>query len=283
MRRPNYIGYNPNKFRYPSSIQPMENYYKDKTMKYKNFRGNADDSQNVLPRFDRTSLVAYWPFIDNLNDYGPNAFHWTLSSSSPTTGHRPLFLPAQRNKALYISNTRYRIEHNAAWAWGTSNFTFMFWHHVNHSNQWGWAGNSTSLTGGFITKRTNDSDTGWEFYNNGSSAQTGRMNFRIQSTDIVSTALVPNNEWTHWAVVRVGTGASQTTMYKNGVLDKQGTYATNMTSTSYLQLGRSITYAQYNRGSSVQHFMAFSRALSELEIATIIMQTSDRYIDTSEL
>lgn len=283
MRRPNYIGYNPNKFRYPSSVQQSHDHYKDKTMRYTNYRGGADDSQDVLPSFDRTNLVAYWPFINDLNDYGPNGFHWTLSSSSPTTGHRPLFLPAQRNKALYLSNTRYRIEHNAAWAWGTSNFTLMFWHHVNHQQQWGLIGStSSSRTAGLISKRSSDSDSGWEFYNNGSSTQTGRMNFRIVSTDLVSTDLVPSNTWTHWAVVRTGTGSGQTILYKNGIVDKTGTYATNMVSTSYIQLGKSILYGQYNRGSSIQHFMAFSRALTNVEILAFINQTGQRFTDLSE-
>ena len=279
MRRPNYIGYNPNKMRDQSTIQQSHDYYKDKTMLYNSYRDRSDNSQDVLPTFDRTSLVAYWPFIDNLNDYGPNGFHWTLSTVGIQGGHKPLFLPAMRNKALYFENNWWTIPTNAAWRFGTGNFTLMFWHHVNDVEAW--STSAGSPTHGLINMRTNDADTGWEFYSNG--GIKGKMTFRMQNLDLSSATNVSSNKWEHWAIVRYGTGANQTYMWRDGVFESYRAYATNMQSTAYLCLGRSQTYGQYNRNSSIQHFMAFSTALDQKQISLIINQTSDKNIDTSEM
>ena len=275
MKKPNYIGFNPEKLREPSSVQSLHDTYKRIQFKYRYPRGIADVSQLDLPIFDKTSLVAWWPFIHDLKDYGPNGFDWTPSTTVKTTRSTPIFLPGQRGKALYLANQNWAIAHNAAWSWGTGNFTLMFWMHVNHQEQWGLAGlgSSSTLGSGLISKRTNDSDTGWEFYNNGSAAQSGHMNFRMQNIDLVSSGLVPSNQWTHYAVVRYGTGASLTYLYINGYLDATQTYTTNIASTSYLSLGRSIFYSQYNRGTSIKHFLAFSRALDQREILTFINRT----------
>lgn len=275
MKKLNYIGYNPNKLRYPSQIYSSHDLYRDITMKHINYRGGSDYFQDKLPDFDRSNLIAYYPFIADLKDYSSNANHFTLDTTKGTTGHKPLFLPAQRNKALYLQNTVYVANHIAAWLLGTGNFTIMFWHHVNHQEQWGLAGLGTnsSLTAGFISKRTNDSNAGWEFYNNGTSTQSGRMNFRILNTDLVSSTLVNTNKWTHYAVVRSGTSTNQTTMYVDGVVNKTGTFATNITSTEKLKIGVSIHYNKFNIGSSVQHFIAASRAWSINEIREFINKT----------
>ena len=58
------------------------------------------------------------------------------------------------------------------------------------------------------------------------------------TSNLVETSVAPPiGQWTHYALVREGTGSNQTKIYKNGILEKTGTDSTDWTVTAATGLG----------------------------------------------
>ena len=74
------------------------------------------------------------------------------------------------------------------------------------------------------------------------------LRFTDTISNISSTATIPNNTWTHVAVVREGTGTNQTKLYINGVNDGQGTVTTDFTQTEQVRIGTNRSAAEYFNG-----------------------------------
>ena len=78
-----------------------------------------------------------------------------------------------------------------------------------------------------------------QIFYNVSNSQKVRFNV-TDGTAIESTGTAPAKAWSHFAVVREGTGSNETKIYINGKLEAQGTISTNLTETT-LQIGRPNT------------------------------------------
>lgn len=273
MIKPKSIGINTHKFTVPSKIKNISDDSNEKLLAHPWYMDNSTNSSDVLPNFDRSNLVAWWPFISDLKDYSGNGFHWQFNTTAVSPGSKPLFLPALRNKALYLFNMEYTLPNNSAFRFGTSAFTIMFWLHVNSWKCWSGQTAGGNATGALIHMRASDSDRGWEFFNNAAASTLGKMCFRVRSTDLLSSTIVPDNKWTHYAVVRKSTATNDTLLYINGILNATQTIATNITSTSYLSLGKSRYYGKFATGVSIQHLMIFNRIVIREEIIRFMSAT----------
>ena len=94
-----------------------------------------------------------------------------------------------------------------------------------------WVYRSASGTYGLISKGT--STTGWSVSLNASN----QVVFSFAASSFNSTGTVAATTWTHIAVVREGTGASQTKIYINGTNDGTGTVATDFSGTDVMYVG----------------------------------------------
>ena len=88
-----------------------------------------------------------------------------------------------------------------------------------------------------------------QIFYNVSNSQKVRFNV-TDGTAIESTGTAPAKAWSHFAVVREGTGSNETKIYINGKLEAQGTISTNLTETT-LQIGRP------NTSSGTEYFNGF--------------------------
>ena len=121
-------------------------------------------------------------------------------------------------------------------ALGTGNFTLEGWiRRVDTNTNFYVSGSTTNDFGFFVG--AGSSNIG--FYG-GSSA-----NF-VNLTN--TTINVSGGRWYHVAVVREGTGANQTSIYIDGILQGSGTVATNYGSTAIL-VGSSTTTTEYSAGN----------------------------------
>lgn len=94
-----------------------------------------------------------------------------------------------------------------------------------------WVYRSASGTYGLVSKGTNT--TGWSVSLNASN----QVVFSFAASIFNSTGTVAATTWTHIAVVREGTGASQTKIYINGTNDGTGTVATDFSGTDVMYVG----------------------------------------------
>lgn len=112
---------------------------------------------------------------------------------------------------------------------GTAAFTIEGWFNLE----------SISLPLSLLGKGT--STTGWNIAIDAS----GYLTFTHGTTTITgTTTAVPVFSWAHFAIVRTGTGANQTSIYLNGTLVGQGTVATDFNQTNPLYVGASRTATQ---------------------------------------
>ena len=114
------------------------------------------------------------------------------------------------------------------YSFGTGNFTIEGYIYPN----------SASGTQGIMGIGNAVSPACQIFYNV-SNSQKVRFNV-TDGTAIESTGTAPAKAWSHFAVVREGTGSNETKIYINGKLEAQGTISTNLTETT-LQIGRPNT------------------------------------------
>lgn len=106
------------------------------------------------------------------------------------------------------TNNRFSIPNNAAFNFGTADFTVEFWLYC--VTAW------TSMSNpGIAGQKLTDGTGGWVIYRNGS-VNTTSISIRIgtANTDYVTTVTPTTGVWEHWAVVRA---SSTLTWYKNGV------------------------------------------------------------------
>jgi hypothetical protein len=115
---------------------------------------------------------------------------------------------------------------NAIYSFGTGNFTFECWLYIN-SLPGGVAGIFDTGTG------VNASRFSVVLYSSGKIYVDNNTNLLISNTSLAA------GQWYHIAVVREGTGTSQTKMFINGVLDVSGTVSTNFSS-SNCRVGQTI-------------------------------------------
>jgi hypothetical protein len=113
---------------------------------------------------------------------------------------------------------------------GTDNFTIEFWIYPT-ATQPDFAG--------IIVQGTDSNPSWFVHYNDASPAK-----LRLTSWDtniLVSTNTPTLNVWTHYAMVREGTGSNEFKMYVNGTLDVTGTYASELgrTTTTHIAGGYS--------------------------------------------
>jgi hypothetical protein len=121
---------------------------------------------------------------------------------------------------------------------GTGNFTIEgFIYPTNSSGTQGIMGIGNAVT------------PACQIFYNVSNSQKVRFNV-TDGTAIESTGTAPVNAWSHFAVVREGTGSNETKVYINGKLEAQGTISTNLTETT-LQIGRP------NTSSGSEYFKGF--------------------------
>ena len=121
---------------------------------------------------------------------------------------------------------------------GTGNFTIEgFIYPTNSSGTQGIMGIGNAVT------------PACQIFYNVSNSQKVRFNV-TDGTAIESTGIAPVNAWSHFAVVREGTGSNETKVYINGKLEAQGTISTNLTETT-LQIGRP------NTSSGTEYFKGF--------------------------
>ena len=109
------------------------------------------------------------------------------------------------------------IPSNAAFAFGTGNFTIEAW--VNISSYAG-------APGIFDTRTTGNEATGVIFNINAS----GMLTIYNSAALVTSSTALTINSWNHVVAVRTGTGANQTTIYLNGIAVVVGTYDLVLTS-----------------------------------------------------
>ena len=74
-------------------------------------------------------------------------------------------------------------------------------------------------------------------------------------SNLVETSVAPPiGQWTHYALVREGTGSNQTKIYKNGILEKTGTDSTDWTVTGATGLGANASDATKEWDGKISNF-----------------------------
>jgi len=157
-------------------------------------------------------------------DTSTNAFTLTAVGSPQVSGFDP-FVPnssyATYGSAYFDGTGDYlSVPDNVALQFGTGNFTIEMWVYLN----------TVSGVHGFLSKGLNS--VGWSIVQNGTT-----LYFEYGATNITSSTTLVANKWTHIAVVRSGTGASQTVIYVDGVSAGTGAVSTNFNDTNALVIG----------------------------------------------
>lgn len=166
-------------------------------------------------------------FVDNSANNFPITVYGDTSTNlrnpfAPTNTSGVPYTPATYSGSGYFDGTGdyLSIADNAALQFGTNNFTIEMWVYLN----------TVSGIHGFISKGLNS--VGWSIVQSGTT-----LYFEYTNTGITSTATLVVNKWTHIAVVRSGTGASQTVIYVDGVAAGTGTVSANFNDTYSVLVG----------------------------------------------
>ena len=113
---------------------------------------------------------------------------------------------------------------NTALQLGTGTFTVEGWVYRNASGTYGLVGKGTSTTGWLVSLNASN-----------------QIVFTFDTSTITSVGTVAATTWTHFAVVREGTGANQTKIYISGTNDGTGTVSNNFNQTNSIYVGADRT------------------------------------------
>jgi hypothetical protein len=154
-------------------------------------------------------------------DSSTNAFTITRNGT-PTQGSvTPYWTAGQWSN--YFSSSYLSVADSASLRFGSGNFTIEAWVFRTASG----------ATHTIACKGSSTGPTGWVFQIN----SADKLVFIDTSTSITGTTSLTANTWYYVAVVRAGTGASQTTLYVNGASDGTGTSATTFSQTDAMRIG----------------------------------------------
>ena len=153
-------------------------------------------------------------------DSSTNAFTITRNGT-PTQGSRTPYWPAGQ-WSNYFSSSYLSVADSASLRFGAANFTIE-----------AWVFRTASGATHTIACKGASTPTGWVLQ----ISSADKLVFIDTSTSITGTTSLAANTWYYVAVVRAGTGASQTTLYVNGVSDGTGTSATTFSQTDAMRVG----------------------------------------------
>lgn len=156
----------------------------------------------------------------------------TSGPNAPTQGSFTPFSQTGWSGAFNTTTTYLTVTDTANLRFGAGNFTIEAWVYRN----------STGAVQSIASKGT--STTGWLFSVNASS----QLSFTDTTTAINGATTLAANTWYYVAVVRAGTGASQTTLYVNGASDNTGTSATTFSQTNNMLVGANRSTANFFDG-----------------------------------
>jgi len=142
-------------------------------------------------------------------------------NGTPTQGSRTPYWPAGQ-WSVYFSSSYLSVADSASLRFGASNFTIEAWVYRTASG----ATHTIACKGA-------STPTGWVLQ----ISSADKLVFIDTSTSITGSTSLAANTWYYVAVVRAGTGASQTTLYVNGVSDGTGTSATTFSQTDAMRVG----------------------------------------------
>ena len=206
------------------------------------YTANTTLSTSPLTYVANTSLLTCQSnkLIDNSNNNFTivKGGDTTVSPFSPFNGTpTTVTVPAANNYSMYFDGTGdyLSVPANAAFAFGTGDFTVEFWMYCNVP----W--NSMSNPG-VVGQKQGDGTAGWQIYRNSSSND---MYVRIVGGNDYGSAATPATQtWEHWALVRSG---SNLTWYRNGTATFTHTgFSQNITDTAgLLYIGYTQTWGGY--------------------------------------
>jgi hypothetical protein len=153
-------------------------------------------------------------------DSSTNNFTITRNGT-PTQGSRTPYWPAGQ-WSVYFSSSYLSVADSASLRFGASNFTIEAWVY-----------RTTSGATHTIACKGASTPTGWVLQ----ISSADKLVFIDTSTSITGSTSLAANTWYYVAVVRAGTGVSQTTLYVNGVSDGTGTSATTFNQTDAMRIG----------------------------------------------
>ena len=193
------------------------------------YTSNFTPTTQPLTAITNTSLLTCQSnrFIDN----STNNFTITPTGTPSVQRFNP-FLPTYSQAystsvyggSAYFNGTAdyLTLPSNAAFAFGTGNFTLEAWVYLTSFNAYN----------EIIASRPNSSSYTSDVYSfeidNTGSIFMYSGGFYVQS----SASAIKLNTWTHVALVRSGTGSSQTVIYVNGTSTATGTITNNLTGTT---------------------------------------------------
>ena len=155
-------------------------------------------------------------FIDSSN------YAWPITrNGTPTQGS---FTPYQPSGywSGYFASSYLSVADSSSLRFGSGNFTIE-----------AWVFRTASGATHTIACKGASTPTGWVFQ----ISSADKLVFIDTSTSITGSTSIAANTWTYVAVVRSGTGSSQTTLYINGASDGTGTSGTTFNQTDAMRIG----------------------------------------------
>lgn len=207
--------------------------------------------------------------IYNTVTYGSTWFNIGAIGTNGTFTNGPTFNSSDGGSIEFDGTNDYVSFGNSGttttFDFGTGNMTCFFWMRPT-----AWADGASR---GVISKKANDTTSGWVIYNDGGVAQ--KINARFGTTNnFASSTNVTTNTWQCWALTR---SASTLSWYYNGVFDTSGSNSVSISDTTVeLQVGHSQTWDGYFKGN-MGIMMFYNRALSAAEILHNYNATKGRF------
>ena len=152
-------------------------------------------------------------------DSSTNNFTITRNGT-PTQGAITPYRPSGYWSGVF-SSSYLSVADSASLRFGSGNFTIE-----------AWVFRTASGATHTIACKGASTPTGWVFQ----ISSADKLVFIDTSTSITGSTSIPANTWTYVAVVRAGTGASQTTLYVNGASDGTGTSGTTFSQTDAMRI-----------------------------------------------
>jgi hypothetical protein len=154
-------------------------------------------------------------------DSSTNNFTITRNGT-PTQGSVTPYWPSGQ-WSNFFSSSYLSVADSSSLRFGSANFTIEAWVYRTASG----------ATHTIACKGSSTGPTGWVFQ----VSSADKLVFIDTSTSITGTTSLAANTWYYVAVVRAGTGSSQTTLYLNGASDGTGTSATTFSQTDAMRIG----------------------------------------------